>query len=304
MAPTTDLEALRRAAYNGTVQSVRLVHDELMVLRVRPDAPIPPYQAGQWIGIGVGNWEEGIPGVAGECTEDERGKLGRRPFSISSPILNDAGTGLFPANEEDFYELYFGLARNAPRAGLLPSRLFALVPGARLWVDDRPGGANTLEPVQPGDDVLFLATGTGEAPHNRMIWELLRRNHRGRIASIVTTRLRVDQAYRHVHERAMTLFQNYKYAAIATREPDERGGRLQELLLDGTIEARAGFALSPDRVCVFLCGHPDMIGAPHLEDGRRVYPAEQGMIELLERERGYRAGDQDSRIRIHFERYG
>jgi len=28
------------------------------------------------------------------------------------------------------------------------------------------------DPVQPGDAVLFLSTGTGEAPHNYMLWEL------------------------------------------------------------------------------------------------------------------------------------
>ena len=40
--------------------------------------------------------------------------------------------------------------------------------------------------------MLFLATGTGEAPHNYMLWELLRRGHTGRILSACCVRYRRD----------------------------------------------------------------------------------------------------------------
>lgn len=299
-----DAKALRQAHYNATAVHVRRVHDELLVLRVRPDAAIPTYEAGQWISLGIGAWERRVVNAGPEdLPEADCASLLRRPFSISSPLVTAAGDALWQARDEDFYEFYFGLARDAPRAGILPARLFALEAGGRLWVDERPRGANTLAPVQAGDNVLFLATGTGEAPHNRMIWELLRRGHTGRIASFVTTRRRSDQAYRTAHERLAEMFPNYRYAALATRDPDASGMRLQDCFRSGVMEHHAGFRLDPVRTRVFLCGSPDMIGAPRFEHGNRSAPRPGGMIELLETERGFRADESASHISLHFERY-
>jgi ferredoxin--NADP+ reductase len=298
-----DVDALRRAHYNATLSHVRGVTPDLAVLRVRPDDGIPPYAAGQWIALGTGMWEERVAGLPPEATAP-CAELVRRPFSLSSPILAPDGTRLVDPEDEDFYEFYVALPRASAVAAALPGRLFALRPGDRLWVDDTPRGRNTLEDVRPDDDVLLAATGTGEAPHNRMVWELLRRGHRGRIATIVTTRRRSEQAYRDVHERVARLFVNYRYAAVATREPGAEGERLQDLFRSGALEALAGFRLDPACARVFLCGNPAMIGAPRLEHGRRVYPKSPGMIELLERERGFRADDPRGGINVHFERFG
>jgi len=299
----TDIDALRRMHYNATLVDVRSVTPDLAILRVRPDAPIPRYDAGQWIALGVGVWEARVPGLPDESTAP-RAELIRRPFSLSSPILTPDGSRLIAPADEDTYEFYVALPRDNAIAAALPGRLFALGPGARLWVDDAPRGRNTLEDVRPDDDVLLAATGTGEAPHNRMVWELLQRRHRGRIAAVVTTRRKVEQAYRSVHERVARLFPGYRYAAIATREPGEEGGRLQDLFRSGALESLAGFRLDPQQARIFLCGNPSMIGAPRLEGGRRIYPAVAGMIELLERERGFLADDPDGRINVHFERFG
>lgn len=299
-----DVLALRRAHYNATVVEARRVRDDRVILRIRPDAPIPPYEAGQWIAIGLGLWEPRIAAPAdGEPVPGQPADILRRPFSISSPILAPDGTRLLQPEEEDFYELYAAMPPAAPSPSPFLARLFALVPGARLWVDERPRGTNTLAPVRPADDVLFAATGTGEAPHNRMIWELLRRGHGGRIASIVTTRHRADQVYRETHERLARLFPSYRHAAIATRGAGEPGARLQDLLRSGRLEVLAGFRLEPGRARVFLCGYAAMIGAPRLEAGERIYPPGPGMVELLECERGLGAEAPDGGADIHFERY-
>jgi ferredoxin--NADP+ reductase len=300
----SDAAALRREHYNAAVAGLRRIHEGLLVLRVQPDAPIPTYDAGQWIAIGVGLWEPGAAGTP-DCDSDSAdvSTLVRRPFSIGSPVLADGESRLIRPDEEDFYEFYVGLPRQLPNPPAITSRLFALTPGHRLWVDERPRGQNTLAGLQLDDDVLFAATGTGEAPHNRMIWELLRRGHRGRIASIVTTRHRRDQAYREVLERTSRLFPNFRYTAVATREPGEHGERLQDLLRSGQLEEMAGFKLDPRRARVFLCGNPAMIGAPRLQEGRLVYPPATGLVELLERERGFHADPRDGNINIHFERY-
>ena len=56
----------------------------------------------------------------------------------------------------------------------LTPRLFALKEGDRIQLGERITGHYTLDLVKEGDAVVFLATGTGEAPHNYMLWELLR----------------------------------------------------------------------------------------------------------------------------------
>jgi ferredoxin/flavodoxin---NADP+ reductase len=298
---TVDVADLRRTHYNATLSEVQPLHDELRILRVRPDTPVPAFAAGQWLLLGLGSWEPAVPGAPIEAVAaPQDAALVRRPLSISAPILAPDGSRLVAAGEEEAYEFYTTLPSEAPSAFAV--RLFALAPGARLWAASAPQGRYTLDRVQPGDDVLFLATGTGEAPHNRMIWELLRRGHRGRIASVITTRCRADQGYRAVHERVMQLFPNYRYTAVATREPGEKGARLQELLHRGELAARAGFALDPARVHVFVCGNPAMVGAPRVQaGGQSVYPQPPGMVELLEHECGFSADAETGNI--HFERY-
>jgi ferredoxin--NADP+ reductase len=284
--------------YNGTFIAVRRPHDDLMVFRIRPDAPIPSYEAGQWISIGVGMWEPRVAGLAPETIADEeRAKLVRRPLSISSSILADDGDTLLRPEDETWYELYATFPRAAAPA--FTARLFALQPGARMWIADAPRGQNTLAAVQPEDDVLFAATGTGEAPHNRMIWELLRRGHRGRIASFASTRQRVDQAYRGMHERLMRLVPRYRHIAVVT---GEKMPRLQALLRSGELEERAGFELDPSRTRVFLCGNPAMVGAPRMQDGARVFTHQDGMVEQLEA-RGFHCDPEGGTLNIHFERY-
>lgn len=295
--------ALRREHYNAEVSGRRQVHEGLLVLRVRSDAAMPAYAAGQWLQAGLGWWEPRCPGCPAEAATEEEGVL-RKPYSLSCAILADGSDRLLAPAEHDWYELYIGFDRaqaTGKSGAALAARFAMLARGDRLWVDAAPRGDYTLATVQPEDDVLFLATGTGEAPHNRMLWELLRRGHRGRIGAVVTTRYAADLAYREVHERLMQRFPSYRWLGVTTREPGQAGARLQVLLESGALEADTGVRLDPKRCHVFLCGNPGMVGRWRLDNGRRVYPQPAGMIELLER-RGYRV-EPPIGVHVHFERY-
>jgi len=298
-----DIEALRKEHYNATLSRVERIHEGLLRLRLRPDAPIPAYEAGQWLMAGLGQWESKCAG----CPQDEveaAEELLRKAYSLSCAILTPDGHRLLAPEEHDWYELYVAFDCNQAHGksgAALAARFHALEPGSRLWVDAAPRGNYTLATVKPKDDVIFLATGTGEAPHNRMIWELLRRGHQGRIVAAVTTRRHLDQAYRDVHERLMQMFSQYRWIGVTTREPGEKGAWLQVMLESGVLEERAGLHLHPERCHVFLCGNPGMLGRPRLENGVRVYPPPAGMIELLER-RGYRIDPPDG-VHVHFECY-
>ena len=216
-------------------------------------------------------------------------------------MLSADGTRLLRPEEETFYEFYVALPSDAPSPAIT-ARLFRLEPGGRLWVADHAKGQNTLSQVRPEDDTLLAATGTGEAPHNRMVWDLLRRGHRGRIASVCR---RAGASTRPTGPRTSVSCNCIR--AIATcrsrRARRAAGPHLQDLLRSGELEAAIGFRLDPSRGRVFLCGNPAMIGAPRIVEGRLVYPPALGMVEILARERGFGVDPHDPHINLHFERY-
>jgi ferredoxin--NADP+ reductase len=297
---------LRRTRYNATVVAIRKAHDDLMAIRVRPDFPLPMHKAGQYTTLGLGYWEPRVPACQEEILKpgDEQ-KLVRRAYSIGCPILDGDGRPMAPANWLEFYIVLVRDAENPP--GLTP-RLFYLREGDRLHMGEKFAGHFTLDSVQPGDTVLFLSTGTGEAPHNYMLWELLRRGHVGRILAACCVRYRRDLAYLALHLELMRRYSHYTYLSLTTREADTARQKvyIQELITSGQLEERLGQLLDPARTHVFLCGNPKMIGV-QVKDaatGARTYPLPTGVVEILER-RGFRV-DQAQPHRpgnIHFEEY-
>ena len=47
-----NLHQLRHEHYNATVTRRRQIHEELLILRVRPDGGVPAYEAGQYTTLG------------------------------------------------------------------------------------------------------------------------------------------------------------------------------------------------------------------------------------------------------------
>ncbi len=316
IAPALDsreVERLRRAHYNAVVTQVTPVHDDLRILRVVPDGGVPPFRGGQFTSLGLGYWEPRTPGVQDEPLDARRlQRVAKRAYSLSCSLLDERGE-ILPAQRQPYFEFYIALVRYAElHPPTLTPRLFALAPGQRLFADPRVVGAYTLEGVAPTDNVLFLATGTGEAPHNAMIAELLAGGHQGRLASAVSVRYRHDLAYADLHRRLERRFDNYRYFVLTTREPENldpahpsyRGKRhLQDYVRSGDLERDAGWPLDPERTHIFLCGNPAMIGVPLRDPGstaRRPQPG--GMIELLV-QRGFVPDEPRQPGHVHFERF-
>ena len=305
-----EVAELRRKHYNATAVWLKKVHSDLMILRVRPDRPLPPHLPGQYTSLGLGYWEPRHPGCQEEPLKPgTEARVVRRAYSIGSSVLDDRGE-LFDRGRTDWLEFYIVLVRESDKAqppGLTP-RLFMLGEGARLILGDKITGHFTLDPVRPGDTVLFLATGTGEAPHNYMLWELLRRGHAGRILSACCVRYRRDLAYLPVHEELMRRYSNYTYLSLTTREADTVRHKvyIQDLITSGQLEEYLGQALDPSRAHVYLCGNPKMIGVPTRDkaSGARVYPQPRGVIEILEQQ-GFQVDQPQAKIKgtIHFEEY-
>lgn len=300
---------LRRSKYNATVVWLTKGHSDLMRLRVKPDAGVQPHKPGQYTSLGLGFWEPRHPGCQEEAIKagDEQ-KLVRRAYSIGHRLVDDAGN--LPEPQNDWLEFYIVLVRESdkPQAPALTPRLFMLREGDRINMVEKITGHYTLDPVQPGDTVLFLSTGTGEAPHNYMTWELLRRGHTGRILGACCVRYRRDLAYVAIHEELMGRYPNYTYLSLTTREADTVKHKvyIQDLISSGQLEERLGAPFNPAQTHVYLCGNPKMIGVPEKdkETGQRRYPQPTGVIELLEG-RGFKADQHQPKVpgNIHFEEY-
>jgi ferredoxin--NADP+ reductase len=301
---------LRRQKYNATAVAVHKLHSDLLTLRVRPDTPIQPHKPGQYTVLGMGLWEPRFPGCADETVPPgEENKLARRSYSISCPVL-DGGGRLIDQVAAGWLEYYIVLVRESDKEKppALTPRLFLLREGDRLFMGEKITGHFTLDAVRPGDTVVFLSTGTGEAPHNYMLWELLHRGHAGRILSACCVRYRRDLGYLATHQELMKHYPNYTYVSLVTREPEVVGQKvyIQDLITSGQLEERLGRALHPADTHVFLCGNPAMIGVPQKdrETGARVYPKPVGVIELLER-RGFHTDQHQLKQlgNVHYEEY-
>jgi ferredoxin--NADP+ reductase len=181
-----------------------------------------------------------------------------------------------------------------------------------LFVEPRSSGAYTLDSVGPNNDVALFATGTGEAPHNAMLAELLTRGHAGRIINATCVRWQRDLAYAAAHRQLERRYPNYRYLTLTTREPENLDAShpryvgkqyLQQYVQSDQFEQDSGLVLDPARVHVFLCGSPAMIGAPVRQpDALRREPQPGGMLDVLHR-RGFTPDEPGRPGNVHFERY-
>jgi ferredoxin--NADP+ reductase len=251
--------------YNATVVHVDKRNTDLVVMRIKPDFLRPEHRPGQYCTLGLGNWEPRVEGCQQESLKpEELPKVVRRAYSISCSVESEPGK-LLDLASTDWLEFYIVLVRENldGRVPALTPRIFLLKEGDRIQLGERVTGHYTLECVKTGDSVVFLSTGTGEAPHNYMLWELLRTGHTGKILSACCVRYARDLGYLDIQNRLMGQYSNYKYLALTTREPGiKHKVYIQDSIVSGELEERLGARLDPATTHVFLCGNPKMIGVP------------------------------------------
>lgn len=309
----TEVSELSEKYYNATIIERIDFNENLARFRVRPDAGTPSFEPGQYVTLGLGNWEPRLEGTQREeVPEKKLRKVSQRAYSISCPMVDSEGN-VATVDSVDYLEFYITLVREADspekKPPVLTPRLFNLSADARIMVGKKVTGHYVLGDVQPDDTVLMLGTGTGEAPHNAMTAKLLAANHRGRVVNVTSVRYRDDLAYVGEHEQLMKAYSQYCYLPYTTREPenldpDHPGyvGKqyLQQLFTSGDLAKAAGDPLSPANTHVFLCGNPAMIG--YVPPGAEP-PSQPGMLPLL-REAGFSdEADGDGAGCIRFEKY-
>lgn len=307
----TEIEKIRQKHYNATVVRLRLIHDDLLIIRVRPDKGIPQFKPGQYTTLGLGSWERRIDST-GASEHPDKVQLIRRAYSISCTLVDTAGE-LKPCETCNYLEFYITLVpRPDDEKPPLTPRLFALTVDSRIHIGPKPVGTYTLEHVGEQDDIIFAGTGTGEAPHNSMAAELLRDNHHGRIAMLTCVRHKSDAAYVAEHEQLAKKYPNYQYRLYTTREPEnvdkshpEYIGKqyLQHIFSGTQFEKDFGWKPNPAATHVYLCGNPDMIGLPYKDaDENTVFPETTGVVEILTLN-GFKLDAPRNPGNIHFEKY-
>ncbi|MFI8553876.1 ferredoxin--NADP reductase [Psychrobacter sp. NPDC077938] len=154
--------------------------------------------------------------------------------------------------------------------GAFTSQLQHLQVGDELLLNTMPFGFLTLARYQKPlpKDLWLLATGTGLAPFLSMLQDLKTWEDYEHIVLAYSARSLDELAYvekiENLQEDFGTLVDNPAkliFIPIVTREPveDALSERLPKLLLEGTLQARAGIALDIDTTHVMLCGNPDMV---------------------------------------------
>ncbi|MEZ2692852.1 ferredoxin--NADP reductase [Psychrobacter faecalis] len=154
--------------------------------------------------------------------------------------------------------------------GAFTSQLQYLEVGDELLLNTMPFGFLTLARYQKPlpKDLWLLATGTGLAPFLSMLQDLKTWEDYEHIVLAYSARSTEELAYmdkiESLQEDFGTLVDNPAkliFIPIVTREPVEGAltERLPKLLLDGTLQARAGIDLDVDSTHVMLCGNPEMV---------------------------------------------
>lgn len=154
--------------------------------------------------------------------------------------------------------------------GAFTAQLQHLQVGDELLLNTIPFGFLTLARYQKPHpkDLWLLATGTGLAPFLSMLQDLQTWQDYEHIVLAYSARTMQELAYvdkiQQLQEDFGSLVDNPAqliFIPIVTREPVAGAltERLPKLLLDGTLEARAGISLDIASTHVMLCGNPEMV---------------------------------------------
>jgi ferredoxin-NADP reductase len=262
----TDLAAPERAilpdadAYNASLVARTDETESLGYFMVRFDGDATPFEAGQYMTIGVFVEDAATPTGT---------RIVQRPYSVAS----DPGVA-----GSDGYEMYVRLVHG----GLFTPLLWQLPVGHRMRMIG-PKGKFTLE---PDDDRthIFISSGTGNAPFVAMMRMLARERRPRRTVFLNGVSYAGDLGYRSLVEGWAASGQ-YPVTYVPTvSRPDDpanagwngRWGRVESIVAPVCDE----LGLTPDNSIAYICGNPDMIVAAEETLLGRGFPEAQVKKEL------------------------
>ncbi len=235
--------------YNATVTSRLDPSLDTMVIRVKPDGGVFPYEAGQYTILGLRRSAERVKGAAQEIPPlGQEDPLIRRAYSITS------------ASSDDQLEFMITLVRT----GSLTPRLFQLEVGSRLYLEPRATGLFTLRRASGNRDLLLVATGTAIAPYLSMLRDNFPPSHQEHFVVVHGAAVSWDLVYRAQLEQMAEASVNFTYVPVVSEPSRDRSwsglsGDLAEVFAGEELEDLLGLPLSPESFDVYLSGSPRMI---------------------------------------------
>ncbi len=269
-------------SYNASLEIYR-ENASARIFRIFPDGPRLRYAPGQYGSLGL-------------LSKRHPDKLIKRAYSLSSSIVDLASRQLLDSDDLNYYEVYINRFESADRdIERLTPQLFELSSGARIFCGTKIVGHYTLGGVNPTKNVLLLGTTTGESPNNAISHQVLSEARPIRIANVAIGAAQFGSAqfgsipwrslYEPEHAFLMDTYPQYRYLPITTPTPADY--RPFEQLLrtwlekPQTAEQQLGFVLTPENAHVFLCGDPQLIGAPKKLGGWNYEYPDHGVFRLL-----------------------
>lgn len=262
---------------NCYVTQIMQVSPIMKIIRLKPDGwQLPDYKAGQFVALGLYASAERCAEATEEHTELAPEKLIKRAYSIAS------------SSTMDYIEFYITLVHS----GSLTPRIFNLKIGDKIWMGKKATGMFTLDEIEPEQNVILIATGTGVAPYMSM----LRSNALSRTGKMMVIHGAAnswDLGYSSELTLLENMFPNFHYHPTITEPSKEPVGWngdirfIEEIWKDTILEQKFGFRPKAENTHVFLCGNPIMIN---------------GMTEILGKE-GFKVHKKREPGNIHIEEF-
>jgi ferredoxin--NADP+ reductase len=209
---------------------VALKHWGGRLYSLRMEAPMAPFEAGQFVKIGL----------------PIDGEMVGRPYSL----VNAPG--------EQPLEVYFITVDGGP----LSQRLVQLKPGDPIYIAPRTAGFLVLSEVPQARHLWLMATGTGVGPFLSILKTPTPWQRFEKVVLVQAVRTGAELTYREtVAAIAAEHPEQFIFVPFVSREDTEFAirARIPQAIADGRLEARAGLSLSPDESQFMLCGNPEMV---------------------------------------------
>lgn len=209
------------------------------------DGYLPPFQAGQYINL--------FTDIGGVRTS--------RPYSIASA-----------PNQSGYYEI----AVRRIDDGFVSNYLLEELKVGTLLQSSSPAGNFHYNPLYQGDNLVFIAGGSGITPFMSMIRELADRNEARRIYLFYGSRVEEDVIYLDELKRIASAHKNFSYDIIIS-EPAAgytgKKGFISADMIKDTISSEVGM--------FFVCGPEAMYNFCLPEVGKLSVPSRKIRVEIM-----------------------
>ena len=201
-------------------------------------AELDPFTAGQFCRVGL-----------------------RLPDAQSDEDMVMRAYSLVNAPNERPYEIILSTV-DAAAGGVLSPHLHQLKVRDVLYASPRINGFFTMPEVPDAKVLWGLSTGTAIGPYLSFMktdapWQKF-----ARIVFVHAVRTTAELTYRdQIDAIGQRYGARFQYIPMLSREavPGAMHGRIPAAINDGSLEARAGVALTADTAHCMLCGNPDMV---------------------------------------------